>query len=451
MPVNQFGLRTGALSIVGATGLVVGNVIGISIFTLPGPLAGRAGPAVIFGIFLAAIPLVFNIGITYQLGSAIPTTGGNYIYASRLVHPFAGFLLPWLILPGVWAGLLFIGVGFAEYVGLFVPVPDLVVMYGLLVTFLVLNVVGIRPVARVQLLLVGVLLLSMVVFIVPGIFAVQPSNYTPLLPNGIAPFAVGIVSLYFPLRGFSMIANVGGELENPSRSIPKVLLYSALISLTLFVGLVAVLVGVVHWSDLAGSDGAVVVAATQFLPAPLVGLLVVGAVAGGFTSLSTTYTGFSRALMRAANDGVFPDLFASVHDRFKTPHVALLALGVPPLVLAPLQPSPVFLSIFLAIAILTVNCLNAVALWRLPTVFPERYATAASSLPPLALRVVAVGAAVSSIALISVTSLRLPLMLGVIAAYVVLGYVAFRLRVRYLDKRGTDLRSVMSTLGDADE
>lgn len=451
MSVEQFDLRRGSLSIIGATALVVGNVIGISIFTLPGPLAASAGPAVIFGILLAAIPLVFNIGITYQLGSAIPTTGGNYIYASRLVHPFAGFLLPWLILPGVWAGLLFIGVGFAEYIGIFVPTPDLVIIYGLLATFLILNILGIRPVARVQMILVGILLFSMVIFIIPGMFAIQPGNYTPLLPKGIAPFSVAIVSLYFPLRGFSMIANVGDELENPSQSIPKVLLYSAVISLSLFVGLVAVLVGVVNWSELGAGDGAVVMVARKFLPGPLVGLLAFGAVVGGFTSISTTYTGFSRALMRAANDGIFPNVFATVHQRFKTPHVALLALGVPPLLLAPLQPSPVILSIFLAIAILTVNCLNAVALWRLPAVFPDRYVNAGITLPPLTLRSIAIGAAVSSISLIGVTSLRLPLMLGVVAVYIIAGYAVFRLRVRQLDKRGIDLRSIMRSLGEPND
>ncbi|MUV85394.1 amino acid permease [Natronomonas sp. CBA1123] len=422
---DTFGLDRGAVSVIGATGLVVGNVIGISIFTLPGPLAADAGPVVIFGILLAAIPLVFGIGITYQLGSAIPTTGGNYIYASRLVHPFAGFLLPWLILPGVWAGLLFIGVGFAEYVGLFVATPDLVLIYLLLTTFLILNIVGIHPVARVQLLFVGVLIGSMLLFIVPGAFHIEPSNYTPLLPNGVGPFALAVVSLYFPLRGFSMVANIGDELENPSQAIPRVLLLSALIALSLFIALVAVLVGVVNYTELGVGDGAVVMAAERFLPGPLAGLLAVGAVAGGFTSISTTYTGFSRALMRAANDGIFPTVFAAVHDRFSTPHIALLALGVPPLLLAPLQPSPVILSIFLAIAILTVNCLNAVALWRLPQVFPDRYTNASVTLSPLSIRIVAIGGAVSSLVLIGVTSLRLPLMVGVIAAYIAVGYLVF--------------------------
>jgi APA family basic amino acid/polyamine antiporter len=150
--------------------------------------------------------------------------------------------------------------------------------------------------------------------------------------------------------------------------------------------------------------------------------------------------------MRAANDEIFPKVFAAVHDRFKTPHVALLTLGVPPLLLAPLQPSPVILSIFLAIAVLTVNCLNAVALWRLPTVFPDRYANASITLPSTLLRAVALGGVLRSVVLIGVTSLRLPQMIGIVAAYIVIGYGVFRLRIRQLGKRDTDLRSVMRSL-----
>lgn len=441
-------LRSGRLSVAGGTALLVGNVIGISIFTLPGPLAGSAGPSVAFGILLAAIPLVFGIGMNFQLGSAIPVAGGNYVYAARLVAPFAGFLVPWLVVPGVWAGLLFIGVGFAEYVGLFVAVPDLVLMYAVLVPFLLLNIAGIHPVARVQMVLVGILLTSMVVFIVPGALAVEWANYTPLFPNGVTPFAVALVSLYFPLRGFSMIVDLGEELDNPTRAIPKVLLYGAVVSLSLFTLLVAVLVGVMNWAELGAGDGAVVAAAQTFLPRPLVGLVAVGAVVGGLTSISTTYTGFSRALMRAARDNVFPPSLARVHSRFGTPHIALLTLGVPPLLLAPLEPSPVVLSMFLSLAVITGMCIKAIALWRLPVVFPDRYATADVTLPPLVLRAIAVGGAVSAALLIAVTVLRRPWIIGIIAAYIVVGYGYYRLRIRQLRARNVDLRTVMRSLAE---
>ncbi|WP_254823432.1 APC family permease [Haloglomus halophilum] len=443
---RDFDLLSGRIGVVEATALLVGNVIGISIFTLPGPLAADAGPLVAIGILVAAIPLGFGILISFQLGSAIPVAGGNYVYASRLVHPFAGFLIPWLILPGVWAGLLFIGDGFAEYVGVFLSVPDLALVYALLVPFLVLNIVGIRPLARVQLTLVVVLFASMLVFIVPGAFSITPSNYTPALPNGVAPFAIAVVSLYFPLRGFGLITALGEELTEPARNIPRVLGYSAAISLTMFVSLVAVLVGVVNWQSLAGVDAAVLVAARTFLPDPVIVAVAVGPVVGGLTSLSTTYTGFSRSLMRAARDELLPRRLADIHPEFGTPHVALLVLGIPPLVVAPVRPSPVILSIWIALAVLTAGTLKAVALWRLPAVYPDRYAEAPVTFPQGMLKTVAVLGALTSLVLVFVVATQLPQLLGVFLGHIALGYIAFRLRVRQLAGRGTDLRSTLRQL-----
>lgn len=437
-----------SLGVVGATALLVGNVIGVSIFVLPGPLAGRAGPSVAVGILVAAIPLAFGIVTTLQLGSAIPVAGGNYFYGSRLVHPYFGFLVPWLVVPGVWAGLLFIGQGFAEYVGAFVAVPDLALVYLILVPFLVLNIVGIRLVARVQLALVALLLGSMLLFIIPGLFAVETANYSPFLPNGVGPFALAVVSLYFPLRGFGFIIDLGEELEDPQRTIPRVLFYSALIALTLFALLVAVLVGVVNWQDLGRTDAAVVAAARTILPTPLVPLVAAGAVFGALTSISTTYTGFSRMLMRAARDDVFPSMVAHVDPRFDTPSVALLVLGVPPLLLAPVAPSPVVLSVWLALSVLTAAVVNAFALWRLPMTFPKRYDSAGFQLPLPALRAVAILAVLTSLALILVTAVRLPWMLGLFVGWAVLGYGYYRLRCRLLRADDVDLPEQMQSFAD---
>lgn len=445
---SDYDLLTGSIGVKSATALLVGNVVGISIFTLPGPLAASAGPAVAVGILLAAVPLSFGILMTFQLGSAIPVAGGNYVYGSRMVHPFAGFLVPWLVVPAVWAGLLFVGVGFAEYVGVFVALPDLVLVYGLYVSFLALNVAGIRPLARFQVLMVVALVGSMLTFVVPGMLAVDPANYAPLLPNGIAPFAVAVVSLYYPLRGFSMIADLGEELDNPAHAIPRVLLYSAAISLTMFVAVVVVLVGVLNWQTLGDAEAAVVVAAGSFLPSPLVWLVALGAVVGGLSSISTTYTGFSRSLMRAARDHVFPSRLAAVHPRFGTPHLALFVLGVPPMVLAPLDPSPVILSIYLTLAVLTSTVVRGVALWRLPTVFPERYQMAPTKLPIPVLRAVAVLGVLSALGLMFVVAAQIPWIIGLYVAYSTLGYLVYRLRIRQLAATGTDLKALLSDLAD---
>ncbi|WP_330633031.1 APC family permease [Halocatena halophila] len=453
MAASSQQLATGSLSVAGATALLVGNVIGISIFTLPGPLAGSAGPSVIFAILLAMVPLGFGIAMDYQLGSAIPVAGGNYVYASRIVSPSAGFLVPWIIVPGVWAGLLFIGVGFSNYVGLFVDVPTLALIYTVLIPFLVLNIVGINPVARVQMVLVAILLVSMAVFIVPGALAIDPGNYTPLFPHGVGEFGLSVVSLYFPLRGFSMIVALGEELEDPTTSIPTVLGFAAAITLTLFATMVAVLVGVVHHSELVSVEGAIVEAGRTFLPEPLAAFLAIGAVVGGLTSISTTYTGFSRTLMRAARDEVIPRSVATVHPRFETPHVSLLVLGVPPLFLAPvvlrgLENPSVVLSVFLAVAVLFAMSLKAVALWKLPAVFEERWENADVTFTPRTLKLLALGTLVSAVVFILITASQTPAIVGMLICYSVIGLVYFTLGKRQLRRRDVDLDAVMSTLAE---
>lgn len=198
---STHGVIDQRVGLVGATGLVVGNVIGIAIFVLAAPLATKAGPSVVLAM-------------------------------------------------------------------------------------------------------VAVLLVGMLVFIVPGVRYVDVGNFTPTFPNGVGPFVVAVVSLHFPLRGFSMLIEIGEEIENPARNIPRVLVLSAVIGLSLMIALLAVFVGVAGWRGVNELDAAV---AGTFLPRPLVFLVVVAALLGSLTSVNTTFASYSRAIMRAARDDVVPE------------------------------------------------------------------------------------------------------------------------------------------------
>ena len=446
------------VGVLGATALVIGNVIGVSAFVLPGPLAGDTGPGIIVALFLAMIPLLFGILLSLQLGSAIPVAGGSYVYASRLVGPFWGFLLPWITIPGVWAGMLFIGLGFAEYVAFVseavsaVPaVPELALVYALLVPFIVLNVLGIKMVAIVQFAMVSLIVVGMLAFIVPGVFAVDAANYDPMFPEGVGPVIVAVVSLYFPLRGFRLIVEIGEEMKDPTRNIPRALVLSALVSLSLLAGLIAVLVGVTNWQDLAGMDAAVAQVSLDNFPAPLTALVLAAAAMGALTSINMTYTAYSRQLMRAGRDYVIPSAVARVHDRFDSPHVAVLVLGIPPLLIAPVSPGPVTLSIALSLTILFGLAIAGVTLWNLPKVYPQRYQYSLFKLPPLVLKVVAVGATASALLLWVLVSTQMPLMVAVLAGWLVLGYVVYRYRVHWFEKRGIDLKDRMTHLHESEE
>ncbi|ARS88503.1 APC family permease [Natrarchaeobaculum aegyptiacum] len=446
------------VGLLGGTALIIGNVIGVSAFVLPGPLAGDTGPGVLLALLLAMVPLGFGILLSLQLGSAIPVAGGSYVYASRLVGPFWGFLLPWITIPGVWAGMLFIGLGFAEYVGFVasaipaVPdVPDLALVYALLVPFIVLNVLGIKMVAIVQFVMVSLIIVGMLAFIVPGAFQVDAANYQPLFPEGVGPVIVAVVSLYFPLRGFRLVVEIGEEMEDPARNIPRVLALSTIVSLSLLVGLVAVLVGVANWQDLGGMDAAVAQVSLDSMPGPLTVLVLLAAAMGALTSINMTYTAYSRQLMRAGRDDVIPAALARVHDRFDSPHVAVLVLGIPPLVIAPVSPGTVTLSVALSLTILFGLAIAGVTLWNLPKVYPQRYEYSLFKLPRWLLRVVAVGATVSALALWVLVSTQLPVMVALLAGWMVLGYVVYRARIWWFERQGVDIRSRMTELHESEK
>lgn len=456
--MENYGIINTKVGLVGATVLIVGNVIGVSAFVLPGPLAGQAGPSIVLALLLAMVPLFFGILMSLQLGSAIPAAGGSYVYASRLVGPFWGFLLPWIAIPGVWAGMLFIGIGFAEYVNFIstdvsiVPsVPELALIYALLVPFIVLNVLGIRMVAIVQFLMVAAIVLGMLAFIVPGAFLVDTGNYAPLFPEGVGPFVVAVVSMYFPLRGFRLVLELGEEMENPAKNIPRVPGLSAAVSLSLLVGLVVVLVGTTNWQALGGMDAAVAQVSLDNFPVPLTALVLLAAAMGALTSINMTYTAYSRILMRAGRDDVIPAALARVHDRYDSPYVAIILLGVPPLLVAPISPGPVVLSVALSMAILFGLAVAGIALWNLPKVYPQRYEYSIYKLPPWLLKVTAVGAVGSATLLWVLVATQLPAMVAVLLGWLVFGYIVYRARVQWFENRGVDLETRMQRLHENEQ
>jgi basic amino acid/polyamine antiporter, APA family len=451
--MSNHGIIDSNVGLVGATVLIIGNVIGVSAFVLPGPLAGDAGPGILLALLLAMVPLLFGILMALQLGSAIPVAGGSYVYASRLVGPFWGFLLPWITIPGVWAGMLFIGLGFAEYAGFVadnvsvIPsIPDLALIYGLLIPFIVLNVLGIKMVALVQFVMVSLIVVGMLAFIVPGAFLIDVDNYTPMFPYGGGEVIVAVVSLYFPLRGFRLVVELGEEMENPAKNIPRVLALSAIVSLSLLVGLIAVLVGTTNHEVLGGMDAAVAQVSLDSFPAALTALVLLAAAMGALTSINMTYTAYSRLLMRAGRDDIIPGATARVHERYDSPYIAILLLGIPPLLVAPVSPGPVTLSVALSLTILFGLAVSGVALWNLPNTFPDRYEYSLYKLPPWALKFTAAGAVGSAAVLWILVSTQLPAMIAVLLGWMALGYVFYRARLRYFGNRGVDLETRMRRL-----
>lgn len=416
----------------------MGNAVSIPIFVIPGPLAGSVGPGVIIAVVVAAVPAFLVVLYNAQLGSAMPVAGGLYVYISRLIAPFWGFLVPFSLPIVTWAALLFAAIGFAEYVRFFVDLPADVLIYGFLVFVVLINLLGIKTVARAQILFVVLLFAALGLFAVPGIFAVEPSNYTPVLPNGLGPLGVAVVALYYPYLGFSMLTELGEEIENPGKTIPLALISGVVIVALVYLLFVFVLVGVMPWRQLGETEAVVAVASQEFLPWWGTVFVAMGAFFAVLTTVNTTLLVSSRTVMRAARDGILPGSLSKIHPRFGTPYVSILLLGVPPLLLAVfIQEEVVELSVFIALATLTAMFFSAIALWNLPVEFPEHYENATLRLRRYrGLLFAVVGGMFVSASLWVVTLTQLPSAGLLLVVWFILGYVYYRYKIR---KEGDDV------------
>ena len=111
------------ISLSGAVFLLIGNIVGASIFILPGQLAGIAGPAVFIAYLIASVPAIANCLIAAQVGSILPVSAAGYVFSSVVLHPFLGFLKEWTGALGLIIGVPILAYGFADYMAFFYLKP----------------------------------------------------------------------------------------------------------------------------------------------------------------------------------------------------------------------------------------------------------------------------------------------------------------------------------------
>ena len=477
MAADDFKLINETVGVGAAIALLIGTALGMSIFLVPTQMAAEAGPSIAIAILLAIVPMALGVLQLLQLGGAIPVAGGAYVYGSRLVGTYWGFLNIMLPIVAVWAYLLFAALGFAQYLpyllellGIGLQIPSVAATMAILAFFLAVNYVGIQMAARAQIALVAVLIAGMLTFIVGGFASFDVGNFEPLFPDGegqpfedgLGPFFLAVVLLYIPFQGFAMIIEIGEELENPTENIPRVLAVGMSFVAVLSIAIVVALIGGASWESAVGPDGepvdgALAAVADSFGTVPTAGLalIAVAALVAAATTVNTLYTSYSRTVMRASRDNLLPGFFAGIHDRFDTPHRAVVFMGVPPLVVAPFVgyldelTGPAFLD-WLVVIVVTGTFLSfmisGVALWNLPTKFPQRYADSVYKLPLPVLKLVAIGNIVVSFAFMLLVAASAPTALAFVAAFSILSSLGYVYRVRSSTNAGVDLRTEMSVL-----
>ena len=318
-----------------ATSMVTGNMIGSGIFLLAGYAAAPVPNDVTLilawiGGGLMALLGAFAIA---ELSTRFPETGGDFLYLHKVFGPFPAFLYGWMSLvifeTGAIAVLALFSAKYAQQIfpatlGLSEPMLASIIVLGFSGLHCLIVDVG----SRLQSVLTVVKILG--IFLMVSLLFGGDSTPVVAITNGdssnsFVGFSRALTPIFFAYTGWNVAGYIGGEIQNPRKTLPR-----ALIGGTLFTTIIYVIVNLSFLKSvgLAGIQGQDMV--------PLIALKAVGAEGWSkclsiliFVSVTsslsiTIQTAGARVIQAMGEQGVFFKFTARTHKKFKTPVNAIL-------------------------------------------------------------------------------------------------------------------------------
>ncbi len=293
-----------------------------SIFILPGIAAAKTGSSIWLAFLIAAICILPAVLSKSELATAMPSSGGAYVYIERALGPLLGTISG----IGLWISLLlksaFALVGLGAYILIFTSVSPLYLKYislMFLVLIMFLNIFGVKKVGNVQLTIVIISILSLVLLIFFGINNIDDKISTPFLTNGNLGLVSTIAFVFVAYAGVTKIAAIAGEIKNPSKNIPLAMILSLIIVSILYILTAYILVENIPLLQLK----------TDIKPLYTLGNLIGGKLVGYIiapiaiiTLISMANSGVlasSRFPFAMAMDKLLPNSLTKVHNKYLTP------------------------------------------------------------------------------------------------------------------------------------
>jgi len=307
----------------------VGLILGAGIYVLIGAATGEAGETVWISFIIAAVVSVFT-GLSYaELASLYPKAAAEYVYVKNVIgNNFLAFIVGWLILFTAIVSTAAIALGFAGYLSGFVEWPIIFSAIILIIILSFVNFLGIRESSwmNVVFTLVEAGGLVFIVYLGFGFPGEHEVNYFSS-PFGFEGILAAFVLVFFAYIGFENIANISEETKKPTRTIPRAIILSIMITSILYILVSVAAIKAVPWEELGSSSSPIADIAGKILGSD--GYLVLSVIALFATTNTVLIMAVagSRILYGIANAGSFPSIFSRINNRTKTPWVSIIICG----------------------------------------------------------------------------------------------------------------------------
>ncbi|HZR24310.1 MAG TPA: amino acid permease [Vicinamibacterales bacterium] len=331
---NRMKELTRSIGIVQATAMVVGTIVGSSIFVQPSEVS-RAVPN--FGgmllVWVAAGALTwFGASICAELASAIPRTGGVYVYLRDMFSPSAGFLWGWAMFWSMHSGIIAaIAMVFGRYTATLVPLSDLgirLVAVGGILILTVINYVGVRPGSAVQtgLTIAKIAAVTALIVLLFGAGSLHaPTSATSVAPRS---FLRALVAGLFAFGGWHMVTYAAEETRDAERTIPRALMLGTAVVVVIYLLLNAAYLLVLPLDAVLKSTHIAFDATTATVGPRTASAISILVIVSSFGAMSGIVLAGPRVYYAMAEDGLLFQWMGALHPRYRTPYLATVVQGI---------------------------------------------------------------------------------------------------------------------------
>lgn len=338
------------LGVFDLTLMSIGAVIGTGVMVLTGVVAAtEAGPGVSLSFIISGIACIFIVLCYAEFSSTLPSSGGSYTYVYAAMGEFLAYIVGLSIVLGYILSVATVGAGWSAYfsnilsaLGIHLPtylttIPadgGIVNLPGILVILFIMFILsnGTKESKKFNNVMVLIKIAVIALFVVVGIFYVNPSNLNNFLPYGFTGVFSGASSVFFAYTGFDTTASAAEETKNPQRTIPLALILSLVISTIIYIIVALVLTAMTPYNQLNSGD-ALAYALNYVGQTKIAAILSVGAVIGTMAVIFGQTYGSSRVLLSVSRDGLLPSKFSKTSSK-NIPLVSIWTIGIIAAILA---------------------------------------------------------------------------------------------------------------------
>ena len=368
----------------------IGAIIGAGIFATVGSAAagdaaaGRpgAGPSLMLSFVITAVVCGFTALCYAELASMVPISGSAYTYSYATMGELIAWIIGWDLIIEYAIGNVAVAISWAEYfhkllinLGIHFPhwlaadyrsamllaqedpakyaelfgsapmIGGIPIIFNFLAAAIValitiILVWGIKESANFNAGMVLVKVLVLLFFIGTALYFVSPAqmaaNWVPFQPQGWGGTFAGAALVFFAYIGFDAVSTVAEETKNPARDLPIGIIGSLIVCTIFYVVVAAVFTGLIPFPVLqqvssSGQAEALTMALDHVAPPGITWpqtIVAAGSVVAHTAVLLVFQLGQPRIFMSMARDGLLPSVFATVHPKFKTPHVTTILTGI---------------------------------------------------------------------------------------------------------------------------